>query len=757
MAVYPGAESIYAAAVTWRDTCLIGDGSIFSAENLWTLERFEELRMLYVEHPDASNRDFMTKLEDQLRPGSPESKRLAAELLWAILLFPSSQKPATKLVKMRRVWGWSGLDFPERAAGLGDDTLKGIGSTGPAFQNLFWMEFAYAVELLLAIKRESESERRVLLSDPKGFADFADRADRTHARQLYHVLIHLLFPDRFERIASRKHKGFILARFGNDEEKSQAQDRMAIDAALFSIRARLSAEHGIDFDYYSDRELRGQWLPDIGSGDPEVGELDHSAGGSTAALPESYRGARFWVLGTGENGRLWPDFRDKGYVGVSFTEFAEPLDALSYEEIYSRLLAGRSDGSKPTMDARAGDQFAREMHVGDYVFAKQGRSSLLGFGRVSSDYRYEEREPYYRHRRSVEWIKTGTWTLAEDQRITPKTLTYFTNYPEWIAYALTLIGEGGGSTSAIEVAERPEESYGPALRPYGIDDLLAEGVFLDRGELEAARRAWEDKKNLILAGPPGTGKSWLAQRLAWARLGAKDASRLLKIQFHQSYSYEDFVRGYRPGEGKFELRDGPFLEFCARARKDPERRPYVLLIDEINRGDISRVFGELFFLLEADKRTPEYALGLSCPREGDEPFFIPPNLYLIGTMNSADRSLAVVDYALRRRFAFVNLRPAFDREAFSEFMTGERVGASDALVARIIDAMKRLNQEIASDRNLGQGYAIGHSYFTSVGEDTEVDEAWYRSVIETQILPTLEEYWFDQSAKVHAWREQLIR
>lgn len=752
MAVCSEAKDIYTAAVTWRDSCLIGDRSLFGNQKLWTLERFEELRELYVEHPDTSKRDFLSKLEDQLRPGSPESKCLSAELLWSILLFPSSQKPATKLVKIRRVWGWSGINFPEREDLFVDNTLKGIGSTGPAFQNLFWMEFAYAIELFIAFKRKSDIERQAILKDSQSFAIFADKVDVSHSRQFYHVLVHLLFPDHFERISSRKHKGLILACFGTNDEKAKSNDRLAVDKALFDIRSRLTEERGSTYDYYSDLEIRSQWLPASSSSDPEAEEIN-----SSSVLPDEYRGARFWVIGTGENAKHWSEFKVGGFIGVSFTEFTEPLDSLSYDDIYTRLLDGRDDGSKPTMDTRAADQFAREIHIGDYVFAKQGRSSLLGFGRVSSEYRYEDQAPNYRHRHDVKWIKTGNWTLNEDQRITPKTLTDFTAYSEWIAYALNMIGVVDVA-SPTKTEKRLEGSTQGKIvtRPYCIDDLTNEGVFLESIEIDTIRRAWEDKKNLILSGPPGTGKSWLAQRLTWIMLGEKDPSRQLRIQFHQSYSYEDFVRGYKPGEGKFELRDGPFLEFCDRARKDSEQRPFVIFIDEINRGDISRIFGELFFLLESDKRSPEYALALSCPRMGEELFFIPQNLFVIGTMNSADRSLAVVDYALRRRFAFENLQPAFDRESFSAFMTSERIGASSELVAKIINNMKRLNQEIAGDRNLGPGYAIGHSYFTSVSDDTEVDEAWYYSIIEKQILPTLEEYWFDQSQKVRAWREQLI-
>ena len=211
--------------------------------------------------------------------------------------------------------------------------------------------------------------------------------------------------------------------------------------------------------------------------------------------------------------------------------------------------------------------------------------------------------------------------------------------------------------AAAQVQE-PTAGYAPPAKPYTLEMARAE-LFLSADELAAARAALQRRRNLLLQGPPGTGKTFLARRLAWLELGATDAARIELVQFHPSYSYEDFVQGFRPdGQGAFRLQNGILVDFCQRAAQDPDH-PYFLLIDELNRGHVARIFGELLVLLEADKRGPAHALRLPYAPAGSPPFFVPENVFVIGTMNLADRSLAPLDYALRRRFAFVSLRPEF--------------------------------------------------------------------------------------------------
>ena len=253
------------------------------------------------------------------------------------------------------------------------------------------------------------------------------------------------------------------------------------------------------------------------------------------------------------------------------------------------------------------------------------------------------------------------------------------------------------------------------------------------------------RKNLILQGPPGTGKTFIARRLAWCLIGHKDDDPVEMVQFHQSYAYEDFVQGYRPtDDGGFHLRPGAFHRFCERARANPGT-PHVFIIDEINRGNLSRIFGELLMLIEADKRSENYAVALTYADPADGRFHVPANVHILGMMNTADRSLALVDYALRRRFAFETLQPAFGtdygRQAFQEHLTGK--GADASLARRITDRIGKLNETIANDRELGPGFRIGHSYFVPPEDGDKPSDAWYAHIVETQIAPLLREYWFD--------------
>ena len=250
---------------------------------------------------------------------------------------------------------------------------------------------------------------------------------------------------------------------------------------------------------------------------------------------------------------------------------------------------------------------------------------------------------------------------------------------------------------------------------------------------------------------PGTGKTFIAKRLAYASMGEKDKGRLEMVQFHQSYSYEDFIQGYRPASGgQFDRMDGVFLRFCERARKMPEKA-FFFVIDEINRGNLSKIFGELMMLIEADKRGDEHEVQLTYSNPGEH-FSIPTNVHIIGTMNTADRSLAMVDYALRRRFAFFKMPPRFG-DRFREQMKAD--GCPSQTIDRIVSRLTSLNEVISSDDNLGKGFKVGHSYFIdspggnlwkSGGED-----AVFKSIIKHEVAPLLEEYWFDNAdlAKEH--------
>ena len=277
-------------------------------------------------------------------------------------------------------------------------------------------------------------------------------------------------------------------------------------------------------------------------------------------------------------------------------------------------------------------------------------------------------------------------------------------------------------------------------------DIAHQDLFIPRDKFSRLLASIKSRKNLILQGPPGTGKTFIARRLAWCLIGSNDDSPIEMVQFHQSYAYEDFVQGYRPTDsGGFELKNGVFHRFCERALANSDT-PHVFIIDEINRGNLSRIFGELLMLIENDKRNENYAVTLTY---SDDRFHVPDNVYLLGMMNTADRSLALVDYALRRRFAFETLEPAYrsgyGRTAFEKYLTDR--GANPELARRISDRMAELNESIRANPELGRGFQIGHSYFVP-GKDETPSKEWYRNIVDTRIAPLLREYWFDSPEDV---------
>ena len=294
------------------------------------------------------------------------------------------------------------------------------------------------------------------------------------------------------------------------------------------------------------------------------------------------------------------------------------------------------------------------------------------------------------------------------------------------------------------------------IEPYGIDDIVNDGCFLEKERLDSILDRLRAKKNVILQGPPGTGKTWLAKRLGYALIGSKSEDRLRPLQFHPNLSYEDFVRGWRPGgDSRLDLIDGPFLRAIFDASSNPSN-DYVVVIEEINRGNPAQIFGEMLTLLESDKRSPEEALALSYPRTPHERIHVPANLYLIGTMNVADRSLALVDLALRRRFAFIDLEPTFGSRWRN--WVSEQYGIDPEFLTDVEHRLATLNQAIADDPSLGYQFRVGHSVVTPTpSSPTESPREWFRQVVETEIGPLLDEYWFDDPARSRSEKERLLQ
>lgn len=280
---------------------------------------------------------------------------------------------------------------------------------------------------------------------------------------------------------------------------------------------------------------------------------------------------------------------------------------------------------------------------------------------------------------------------------------------------------------------------------YGKDDFLNE-VYLSEEQYDTLVGLVHTKKNVILQGAPGVGKTFTAKRLAYSMMGVKDVDRVTLVQFHQSYSYEYFIEGYRPSNEGFTIEKGTFFNFCQMAEENPDKY-FFFIIDEINRGNLSKIFGELFMLIENGKRGRENALPLLYSHDL---FSVPDNIYLIGTMNTADRSLAMLDYALRRRFAFFDLNPGFTSRGFQEYQQSIHNEKFDKLIQCVIN----LNGDIARDDTLGDGFGIGHSYFCSLRK-SDITEAVLSAIVEYELIPMLKEYWFDNKEKVDHWSSEL--
>ena len=437
----------------------------------------------------------------------------------------------------------------------------------------------------------------------------------------------------------------------------------------------------------------------------------------------------YWLISAGFKGKWWDEFYQTGEVGIGFSGTGDLNQYESKEELKYKFQEINGDNNSHVNNVHACWQFVHDIQIGDVIFVKTGWNDIVGRGIVEGDYEYNTSKEYHKIRK-VKWTHKGHWHTKD--RLPTKTLTDITMYQGMVDNIKELFVSDDEDVPELEYPEYNKEKF-------------LEEVYISDEDYTILVNLLRNKKNIIVQGAPGVGKTFMAKRLAYSMMGVKNPERVLMVQFHQSYSYEDFVMGYRPSKEGFELKEGSFYNFCKKAQEDSENS-YFFIIDEINRGNLSKIFGELFMLIENDKRGEKNKIRLLY---SNEYFFIPKNVYIIGLMNTADRSLAMIDYALRRRFAFFDLKPGFDSDGFRNYQRE----LSDSNFDNLIETMKELNLEIKEDESLGEGFRIGHSYLCNVKSDDVGEKLNY--IVEYELIPLLKEYWFDEADKITYWSDKL--
>ena len=451
----------------------------------------------------------------------------------------------------------------------------------------------------------------------------------------------------------------------------------------------------------------------------------------TNTLSDKKHKLHYWMY-TVFDDTSWMECQQKEIMVLGMDDIGDYSQYDSKESLRQELISTYDNSTSRKNQALMAWNFANKLAINDVIFAKRS-NTLVGKGIVTGDYIFDDSRQEYKNIRTVKWLQIGEW--EHPGKSVAKRLTDITPYTDYIEKLITIFTPD----ELDDVDTQPEVDY----PEYSSADFLSD-VYMSEQDYETLVNVLKMKKNIILQGAPGVGKTFTAKRLAYSIIGAKNPDRVQMIQFHQSYSYEDFIEGYRPTENGFTIKKGSFYKFCKLAEDDDEN-DYFFIIDEINRGNLSKIFGELFMLIEKDKRGIELQLLYS-----DENFSVPPNVYIIGMMNTADRSLAMLDYALRRRFSFFTMKPGFNTIGFQTYQDSLK---SDAF-KKLISCIKQLNSKIAADISLGEGFCIGHSYFCGLTAKTATVRT-LTSIIEYELIPLLKEYWFDEPEKIIDWSDKL--
>jgi len=736
--------ALYPAIENFADHCLLNDGSLLEpTQSLWTAENFSELDRTFVQNPDEGTDSYYQKLEQQISSGSPESRQLMAELHWLLFIFPSDMGAATKAQRVREIWSWSGTELPDDLVALNPGVLEGIGHAGTAYNTHRWRELSFLIALVREWKKLAPDMRAKKLKNHAEFCQFLDDLPSVDGRQLRQILPHLLFPDRYERISSPRHKREILEGFGLATRKdAKKMSIAALDSAIYDLRRKLEKEHGREIDFY-EQEIESQWretgMTYLVSWNPsrwnwETFEEDRNSTASGGTVVHRWRTSskkpklddKVFLLRTGDDPR---GIIARGrVVREPYSDKHWDSDRAASGEEADFIDVEFDDIRDPRQDAYVAHSTLTSMISGQDWSPQSSGIQIKPAAARSLNKLWEEAE----------------FTAAGAEMLTRTTGP--------MAHNIILYGPPGTGKTYRTAAE--------AVR------LCGEEVPEDRDDLMAVYQ------------------------------GLLAAGRIEFVTFHQSMAYEEFVEGRQPMTGaddgedtstagfRLETVPGIFRRIAKRAETSrghasdeetirvegrqvfkmsigeannpedahlfeeaikggytnsqqhegpSEPEPFVLIIDEINRANISKVFGELITLLEPDKRLGQpNQLKVRLPYSGDE-FGVPSNLHIVGTMNTADRSIALLDTALRRRFTFREIMP--DPAVLKD--AAARTGIDLPTLLTIIN--ERI--EYLYDRD----HQIGHAYFTGCDTRADVDE-----VMRHKVIPLLAEYFFEDWGKIAA-------
>lgn len=764
----PGFEQVYAAAQRFIGAALRSDDSLFTpGRSIWSLSAINDLYERLVEHPDESGDSFMVKLQRQLNDAASETIQFAGELLYVHFLIARDIQGETKRQRINTVLAWS-----PSAASI-PDTLDraldhGIAKTGVAFNTNRPDQLSFLLEFMRQWKQLPRDEQNRALKDPWAFENvvFAVPAHAGYVQQ--HALLHLVHPDTFEPIVSRAHKTRIAERF-KDFVTEPAQ---SVDRQLAEIRSKLEEQYGRNFHFYMP-EVQRLWDSDKRPWDEFVAwaERFYQAEG----FDRRERDYKLEIAANLEQARAAARRGDKDWLERLKKAFGPPNNLTSWrvhalflkwceakpEAAISALLALWDDSPEgtPSRIRTFLSRIPQEVLRGSGTRLSVASFLLMGLNPLRFPiYRWEPFDKGFR----LTGYPHGSKEADEAER-----------YEHALAFLDQLMEEAerrglnlrdrldaqgilwciAKSQPLDEWSERERQAFlryrgdeagdddddngAPSPDPLG---ELAESLLLDRNYLARVEKLLEDKGQVIFYGPPGTGKTYVAQKLAGFFAGTEDAVGL--VQFHPSYAYEDFVEGYRPrtvnGQPGFALVEGPLKRLAQAAKKRPDAQ-HVLVIDEINRGNIAKVFGELYYLLEY--RDKKISLQYS-----EEPFELPKNLWVIGTMNTADRSIALIDAALRRRFYFV---PFFTDEPPVDGLLRRWLTKNRPELLWVADVVDEANHRLAERHT-----AIGPSYFL---KEDRLSEEWVHLIWEHAILPYLAEQFFGTEERLDNFKLESLR